>query len=70
MRCIRQLTDRATRDRLDGLLELRADGTTWIEWLRTPAREASPSEIRRQLERFTYLRELGANAACSVLVLS
>ena len=34
-----QLTDRATRKRLDQLLELRADGTTWIEWLRKPARE-------------------------------
>jgi len=54
-----QLGDRATRARLDGLLELRADGTTWIEWLRTPARESSPIEIRRQLEKFTYLQELG-----------
>lgn len=36
-----QLTDRAKRARLDGLLELRADDTTWIEWLRTPARDVT-----------------------------
>ena len=55
-----QVADRATRARLDRLLERRGDGTTWIEWLRTPARETSPIEIRRQLEKFMYLRELGA----------
>ena len=55
-----QLVDCATRARLDRLLERRGDGTTWIEWLRTPARETSPIEIRRQLEKFMYLRELGA----------
>jgi hypothetical protein len=35
-----QLADRTRRTRLDGLLRPRADGkTTWIEWLRTPARQ-------------------------------
>ncbi|MDQ3723884.1 MAG: DUF4158 domain-containing protein [Actinomycetota bacterium] len=55
-----QLTDRAARARLDRLLERRADGTTWIEWLRTPAPDASPRYILQQLEKFRYLRELGA----------
>ncbi len=55
-----QLTDRAMRARLDRLLERRADGTTWIEWLRTPAPDASPRYILQQLEKFIYLRELGA----------
>jgi hypothetical protein len=50
-----QLTDRATRARLDRLLEQRADGTTWIEWLRTPAPDAAPRYILQQLEKFTYL---------------
>jgi len=54
-----QLADRATRARLDRLLERRADGTTWIEWLRTPAPDTSPRYILQQLEKFTYLRELG-----------
>ena len=51
-----QLTDRATRARLDRLLERRADGTTWIEWLRTPAPDTSPRYILQQLEKFTYLK--------------
>jgi len=55
-----QLGDSARRARLARLLTARGDGTTWIEWLRTPARETSPVEIVRQLEKFTYLRELGA----------
>jgi len=57
-----QLTDRAIRARLDRLLERRADGTTWIEWLRTPAPDASPRYILQQLGKFTYLKELGADA--------
>ncbi len=56
-----QLTDRAMRACLDRLLERRGDGTTWIEWLRTPAPDASPRYILGQLEKFTYLRELGAD---------
>jgi hypothetical protein len=48
-----QLTDCAARARLDRLLERRADGTTWIEWLRTPAPDASPRYILQQLEKFT-----------------
>jgi Domain of unknown function (DUF4158) len=46
-----QFTDRATRARLDRLLERRADGTTWIEWLRKPAPDASPRYILGQLEK-------------------
>lgn len=55
-----QLADRAIGARLDRLLERRADGTTWSEWLRTPAPDTSPRYILQQLEKFTYLRELGA----------
>ena len=56
-----QLGDAGRRAHLDRLLTTRADGMTWIEWLRTPAHETSPIEIRRQLEKFTYLKELGAD---------
>ena len=38
---------------LDRLLERRADGMTWIEWLRTPAADASPRYILGQLENRT-----------------
>ncbi len=56
-----QLAERHRRDRIDGLLRRQGDGkATWIEWLRTPARDNQPAEIVRQLEKFTYLKELGA----------
>lgn len=55
-----QLTDHATRARLEGLLGVRADGMTWLEWLRTPASDASPRCILQQLEKLTHLKALGA----------
>jgi uncharacterized membrane protein len=46
--------------RLDRLLELREPGgTTWLEWLRTPAVGSSPTDILTALEKLEYLRLLG-----------